>query len=739
MIKNIMAKPHIFHYQNFTILKDQILGQGAYGAVYKAKCDQLMCAAKVLHATIVDPYDPGSGKILQRFQQECDFLNRIRHPHIVQYLGVCRDPESNLPVLLMELLDESLTKMLQNSPHPISYHIQVELCSDISLAVAYLHFNGIIHRDLSGNNVLVIAGRRAKVTDFGMSKLARTEHQTPLTLCPGTLGYMSPESLKDPPQYTEKLDVFSQGVIMIQVCTREFPDPGPAVKEMEDPRSPTGKIQVPILEEERRKNHIDLINPIHPLLPIAIACLEYSERDRPSAEELCQRLDVLKKNQKYINNGQDTTSNPATSDVNVALQQERNQLARQVHEKIKEIATKDRQIAAKNEQIAAHHEQIRVKTDDLTEQIAAKDRELEGIKKNFRELKQKLTDSETVMTQFADSSQQPQRQVRDHLFQNKSHLQRQSKVVLKPQMVSTEGWRNGEKAPFSSSGCCSVVDRNVAYFLSRDKVYSFDSSAGKWNTRLPPCPHVGGSLSIIQGLLTMVGGWLPSDSEVTNKLVSLVNTEGGKWIEQFPPMPTSRRRTTATTYQNHLIVAGGLSTAFNSDNLDTVEIFNIDTSVWSTAASLPHAFANGSATICGDRLYILGGDDKCGPCRSVFLCLLPELLQCYRRRSLLGRMVKLVQPSIEEPQVWQHITETPMYESTCATVRGQLLAVGGRDDSHERTSAVYKYDPKTRSWNVISHMTTARSLCYVAVMDTNELLVVGGARAGSYSVEIAHL
>ena len=329
-----MSQQHIFPYQNFTILKDQILGHGSYGAVYKAKCDQLTCAAKVLHPTIVDPFDPGSDKILQRFQQECDFLNHIRHPYIVQYLGVCRDPESNLPVLLMELLDSSLTKMLERSPHPISYHIQVDLCSDVSLAVAYLHSIGIIHRDLSGNNVLVIAGRRAKVTDFGMSKLARSEYRfTPLTFCPGTLGYMSPESLKEPPRYTEKLDVFSQGVIMIQVCTRQFPDPGPAMKEIEDLRSPTGTMQVPVLEPRRRKKHIDLIEPTHPLLPITMACLEYRERDRPSVEELCQRLAALKQNQEYIESHQNTTINPATSEVNGTLQQERDELARQVEEK----------------------------------------------------------------------------------------------------------------------------------------------------------------------------------------------------------------------------------------------------------------------------------------------------------------------------------------------------------------------------------------------------------------------
>ena len=79
MASQIRAQ-QLFHYQSFHVNKNQPLGRGSYGAVYKAKCDQLPCAAKVLHPTILDPNDPGAGKIMQRFQQECAFLENIRHP-----------------------------------------------------------------------------------------------------------------------------------------------------------------------------------------------------------------------------------------------------------------------------------------------------------------------------------------------------------------------------------------------------------------------------------------------------------------------------------------------------------------------------------------------------------------------------------------------------------------------------------------------------------------------------------
>ena len=101
-----MAQPQgYFGYQIVQIIKTSSLGVGSHGAVYRALCDELPCAAKILHPTLFETNDPGTRKIMERFEQECQFLSGVRHPHIVQYLGVSRDPESGLPVLLMELMD----------------------------------------------------------------------------------------------------------------------------------------------------------------------------------------------------------------------------------------------------------------------------------------------------------------------------------------------------------------------------------------------------------------------------------------------------------------------------------------------------------------------------------------------------------------------------------------------------------------------------------------------------------
>ena len=218
-----MAEGPKYQFKSVQLLKDQFLGIGSYGAVCKAKCDDLLCAAKIIHPTLFDltalhQIAPQREHRLpiKRFEQECEFMSAIRHPNIVQYLGMFRDTDPQLPVLLLELMDDSLTHFLEGSPQPIPYYIQVNICHDITLALSFLHSNKIVHRDLSSNNVLLIGNVRAKVADFGMARLGDINPQATRftnTMCPGTDVYMPPEAVQDKPVYTEKIDCFSFGVI----------------------------------------------------------------------------------------------------------------------------------------------------------------------------------------------------------------------------------------------------------------------------------------------------------------------------------------------------------------------------------------------------------------------------------------------------------------------------------------------------------------------------------------------
>ena len=77
--------------------------------------------------------------------------------------------------------------------------------------------------------------------------------------------------------------------------------------------------------------------------------------------------------------------------------------------------------------------------------------------------------------------------------------------------------------------------------------------------------------------------------------------------------------------------------------------------------------------------------------------------------------------------------DLPVTRSTCESFRGQLLAIGGEDDSGKPTTAVHMYDATTNSWEIISHMTTGRYRCFTVVLPNNQLMVVGGM-SGEQSV-----
>ena len=233
---------------------------------------------------------------IRRFEQECEFMSAIRHPNIVQYLGMFRDTNTQLPVLLIELMDDSLTHFLECSTQPIPYHIQVNICHDVALALSFLHSHNIIHRDLSSNNVLLRSNVLAKVTDFGMAKLGDLNSQATHftnTICPGTEVYMPPEAVQDKPVYMEKIDCFSFGVVIVQILTRQFPNPGDRLQrvELNHPGLPMRSVLVEVSEIDRRQNHISQITPNHPLQPIALDCLK---DERPSAHQLCERIAALK-------------------------------------------------------------------------------------------------------------------------------------------------------------------------------------------------------------------------------------------------------------------------------------------------------------------------------------------------------------------------------------------------------------------------------------------------------------
>ena len=757
-----MAQPQLrnqreIRFRTVQLFKAQSLGIGSYGAVCKARCDDLPCAAKIIHPTLVDPRARAlvpRGKEhrvpISRFEQECEFLSSIKHPNIVQYLGTSTDSENGLPVLLMELMDESLTSFVERSQRNLPYHIEVTISNDIALALSFLHSNGIIHRDLSSNNVLMIGNSRAKVTDFGMAKLAGANLQATrvsLTQTPGADVYMPPEATKIPPVYTETIDCFSHGVLGVQIMTREFPKPGDRFSriQIQDPRFPSGSIEVRVAELERRKEHIDLIDHTHPLLAVAQDCLKDEEGERPSAQEICGRLAALKQAPQFT---QSLRATPQQSTADEGTVRElRDTIASKdeiINEKTRIITSKDETIAAT---IVRYQQENQQQRRDMTREInnlhaSTRDhvRLIETKDSELQRLRQQAREKERVIAEFQQASLREAQRI--------SQLEQQLK--LRPEASSSGGgpvsmelkWREGRKALRAMArGQDAVVQGSVVYIKpgGTQQVHGYNSTTDDW-FQLPDCPHKLFSLAVVDNLLTAIGG--RQAKEYTNTLFSL--TEEGrdrKWVETFPPMPTKRSLTCAVSSGAALIVIGG--DEYRSVKLSTVEVMDVSTKVWTTAASLPESLHAASGTICGDRVYVLGamnGSNK--STKSVFTCSLSALLQSSQPTSLTRRFQAALLAT--STSVWSKVADLPVVNSTCVSLQGRLLAIGGCDSDSNPTTAVRMYDPTTNSWSVTSHMTTPHEWCFAAALPGNRVIAVGGYTGKTEisitdSVEIANL
>ena len=249
-------------------------------------------------------------------------------------------------------------------------------------------------------------------------------------MCPGTLAYMSPEALDDPPVYTSKLDTFSFGVLVIQIITQQFPNPSPRVKKIRDPHFPIG-IQVPVPDTERRKLHIDLINPTHPLRPIAIDCLSYSEEDRPSAQDLCHCLAALKESPLYCDSVQQERSRPAPSTQinsekqNTELQQEKTQDDQLFQHFQQQLQISGGQIRERDVVISATRQEIW----QIQQACQDKDRVIEAREGQLCELSQQLAASEHETSQLQQTLLQKEKTIQELQEENK-YLHKELDTVL---------------------------------------------------------------------------------------------------------------------------------------------------------------------------------------------------------------------------------------------------------------------------------------------------------------------
>ncbi|GLT72298.1 hypothetical protein SLA2020_442470 [Shorea laevis] len=192
------------------------IGSGGFGVVYYGKMkDEKEIAVKVLTSNSYQ------GK--REFSNEVTLLSRIHHRNLVQFLGFCQEAERSM--LVYEFMHNGTLKEHLYGPltreRSINWIKRLEVAEDAAKGIEYLHTGcvpAIIHRDLKSSNILLDKHMRAKVSDFGLSKLAVDGASHVSSIVRGTVGYLDPEYYISQ-QLTDKSDVYSFGVILLELIS----------------------------------------------------------------------------------------------------------------------------------------------------------------------------------------------------------------------------------------------------------------------------------------------------------------------------------------------------------------------------------------------------------------------------------------------------------------------------------------------------------------------------------------
>ncbi len=294
--------------------------------------------------------------IVKKFQDECIFLSKQRHPNIVLFLGVHFKGSAIYPALLMELLPTSLNNALTEYKNMPPY-IKNVILYDIACGLNFLHDRKepLVHRDLSSNNVLLSENFRAKIADLGVARIISRAvvsegNHLQLTNVPGTPVFMPPEAFDDNPDYDQSLDMFSYGNLILNTINQKWPRPtGNFTKDK------TKKEEV-----DRRKADLDEMGETHSLREFTIRCLQDNREARPSAskavEKLFQEMQAMPP--------------PFTN-------------AMQMVHHITKMSNEAEDLDTRVKAITEENEELKRKNDSLTSEKGSLEREVSGFKKEL--------------------------------------------------------------------------------------------------------------------------------------------------------------------------------------------------------------------------------------------------------------------------------------------------------------------------------------------------------------------
>lgn len=284
-IYDILNDPQIpvIPWEEFT--KQERIGIGGSGIVWRgewrnAKGDVRGVAMKQLLFGI----DNITEKLVVEFLREIKLMSALRHANVVEFLGVSVASTSDQELYLVtELMHNgSLADLFAKKRFNMPWSLRLRLIQDAATGMAYLHSRNLIHRDLKSHNLLVNDQWICKIADFGISTIKPAAEKT--MTCIGTPVYMAPEVIAHN-KYSEKADIFSFGVLLVEAYTLNPPYSEPMFEEMTQ-----AQLMYRICHQNLRPP-TDELPP--PLSQLAQECWNAAPEMRPSFPEIIIRLHRL--------------------------------------------------------------------------------------------------------------------------------------------------------------------------------------------------------------------------------------------------------------------------------------------------------------------------------------------------------------------------------------------------------------------------------------------------------------
>ncbi|XAR65358.1 Non-specific serine/threonine protein kinase [Bertholletia excelsa] len=272
-----------------------LLGEGGFGSVYRGYlADGREVAVKQLKI--------GGGQGEREFKAEVEIISRIHHRHLVSLVGYCIS--DNRRLLVYDYVpNNTLHFHLHGEGRPVmDWAARVKIAAGAARGIAYLHEDchpRIIHRDIKSANILLDNNFEARVSDFGLAKLALDANTHVTTRVMGTFGYMAPEYASSG-KLTEKSDVFSFGVVLLELITGRKPV---------DTSQPLGEESLvewarPLLghaldseefeglaDPRLERNYVD--SEMFRMIEAAAACVRHSAAKRPRMGQVVRAFDSM--------------------------------------------------------------------------------------------------------------------------------------------------------------------------------------------------------------------------------------------------------------------------------------------------------------------------------------------------------------------------------------------------------------------------------------------------------------